>query len=233
MYIFEKKAGLVTILFLSMTLLSCNGSGEQKKTSPAVTAKMTEPSSEVTAKAEEKDDMPSTKANGWKKYEEGKYYSLYDMKYKNDLFCKCSVKDDTGKVLYEDVFHEAPGTLSATEKDSIIDVHYGYGTQAFMDKFIDVKKKEQTDWLDNIWGAGETHVAYIRGDWKDGTNTKIIIDNKFGRSAKKKLRFPHVCNEAEADVCEFRKHDKELYLHYIDKDTKKEAEVTIPLTEFK
>lgn len=208
------------VIFISTVFLltACKGSVEPVKeaknvTEPAIT--------EETAKQE------------WNVEEEGKHFTFMRKEIKKNQYAyRCIVKNDRDKVIYDENFASSPNTPSITEEGDIVDVHYGYGNAAFMDKYIDWKNNRQSEWFNTVWGVGKKYIAYINGDWEDGSNTKIIIDNKFGQTEEKEYVFPHVMYNVDVDKCEFRNSDKELYLHYKDKDTKKEAEVTIALAEF-
>lgn len=165
--------------------------------------------------------------------EEGKHYTLFKEcmgKHKYKFICR--IKDDNGDKIMDDIVKEHWTAPTITESEDIITIHFSCGTDSFMDKFIDYKNNMESNWINNVRGIGDHTVAFVYGGWASGEKSKIMIKMKYGNSPKKEYLFPHFIYDADVDICRFQNDDKELYLHYIDKDTKEAKEVVIPVSEF-
>lgn len=150
-------------------------------------------------------------------------------------YYECFVFDKNGDGIYSEILGPFVNPPKMAVSDNTVDIHFGAGTGTYLDKFIDYKKNRKSDWLVNVRAIGKEQIAYVR--WEedaDGkTDTLLVVAKKYEYNTEKKYKFPYVTDEWDIDKFEFRNNETELYLHYIDKDTKKEAEKTIKLSEFK
>lgn len=170
----------------------------------------------------------------WELVKSEKYYSIKKMglrKY-NDYYL-CTVYNDKKEGIYSEIIGELNDLPNVSISDDTVDIHVGYGTNAFCDKYINYKEDLQSIWMDNIYGKGKKHVLAVDGDWKDGSNTKLIVKHMYIQHQEKEYPFPHIMDGSEITKCEFRNNDNEIYIEYTDKDTQKAANKTIALNDFK
>lgn len=149
-------------------------------------------------------------------------------------YYKCYVFNKKGEGIYSEILGPFVNPPEMTVTDNTVDIHFGAGTGTYLDKFIDYKNNRKSDWIENVRAIGKEQVAYVR--WEDNsdgiTDTLLIVAKKYEYNTEKKYVFPYVSDEWDIDQFEFRNDETNLYLHYIDKDTKKAAEKTIKLSEF-
>jgi hypothetical protein len=170
----------------------------------------------------------------WKIVESKKYYSIEKMglrKY-NDYF-RYKVFNDEGEVIYWEIIGEFTDPPDVSISNNTVDIHFGYGTNAYCDKYINYKEDLQSVWFDNIRGKGQYHVLAVDGDWKDGSNTKLVVKDMYIQHQEKEYPFPHILDGCEITKCEFRKNDTEIYIEYTDKDTQKTENRTLKLKDFR
>ncbi|SFR57818.1 hypothetical protein [Anaeromicropila populeti] len=161
----------------------------------------------------------------------GKYFEILKLSKKDHYKCKAFNED--GELIYSEEIQTIVWP-TATMQYNAVDFHHGAGTGTYLDKFVDYQQNLKSDWFQNVRAIGKDHVAYVRWEGKEVENIKtvLVVAKKYEQNTEKKYSFPHILNEWDIDICEFRNNETELYIHYIDKDTKETEEKTIKLSEF-
>ncbi|SFR81065.1 hypothetical protein [Anaeromicropila populeti] len=169
----------------------------------------------------------------WTTIKKEKYYCIEKMGLReyNDYY-RYTVYNTNEESIYSEILGEFNDPPRVTICDDTVNIHYGYGTGVFRDKYVDYKNNLQSIWLNNVWGVGKKYVAYVIGDWRNGSDSKLAIEEKYIQNTRKEIPFPHIIYDTDVDICEFRNNETELYIHYIDKDTKEAEEKIIKLSEF-
>lgn len=168
----------------------------------------------------------------WKIVESEKHYCIERMGLReyNDYY-RCKVYDDKKELIYSEIIGELKQPPDVSILYDTVDIHFGYGTNAFSDKYINYKEDLQSIWMNNIYGKGKQHVLTV--GWDNHSNTKLIVKHMYIQHQEKEYPFPHIKDGCEITKCEFRNNDEEIYIEYTDKDTQKIENKTISLKDFK
>lgn len=235
----KKKSRIIALLIIGSMCVSCKSNTQEKEQIKVteVTTETIEPtnslmeniliptvSEHLTGEKEPEGD--------WTSIEEGTHYLLETLKRASRNCYRYKVFNDNKELVCEEYMGEIVQQPSCKETEEEVNIHFGYGTGVFMDKFVDFKENRQSLWFDSPWAVGRNTVAFFMGDWNDGSKSKIVIRAKYDRSQMREYAFPHFIRNWDVDECEFIENETVLYAHYIDKDTEKEDSVKIPFSDF-
>lgn len=158
-------------------------------------------------------------------------------------FCKIVRSDVKDNYIYkvfnkkgENVYTEEITTIvepTVHITDEAVDIHYGAGTGIYFDKLISLDGKFQSEWMNSARLIGKKYVVYMDFDKEAPTKTQLRLEEIYSKDVQKIYSFPCLADEWDVEKYEFQNNEQELFIQYIDKDTKEEKEMVISLSKFR